>query len=68
MVIWTEFLAVNPVSQTDAEAQRMLLRDYEQKFAERPEQKLTKLCSNAGFFRRKLTEDSSSLHLKDQTI
>ena len=50
MEIPTEFLAVNPVSQTDAEAQRMLLRDYEQKFAERLGQKLTKLCSNAGFF------------------
>ena len=33
-----------------AEVQRRLLREYEQKFAELPEQqKLTKLCSNACF-------------------
>ena len=49
MVIPTEFLTANLVSQTDAEVQRKLLREYEQKFAELPEQqKLTKLCSNAG--------------------
>ena len=50
MVIPTEFPTANPISQTDAEVQGNLLREYEQKFAELPEQgKLTKLCSNAGF-------------------
>ena len=35
-------------SQTDADVQGNLLREYEQKFAELPEQqKLTRLCSNA---------------------
>ena len=48
----TEFLAANSVSQTDAEEQGNLLREYEQKIAELPEQqKLTKLYSNAGFLR-----------------
>ena len=38
------------LSQTDDEVQGNLLREYEQKFAELLErQKLTKLCSNAGF-------------------
>ena len=51
MVIPTEFPTADPISQTDAEVQRKLLREYEQKFEELPEQqKLTKLCSNAGFF------------------
>ena len=51
MVMPTEFPTANPVSQTDAEVQGKLLREYEQKFAELHEQqKLTKLCSNAGFF------------------
>ena len=70
MVIPTEFLIANFVSHTDAEVQRKLLRQYEQKFAELLEQpKLTELCSNA-FFRRILTKDNSSLHLmkKDLTI
>ena len=50
MVTPTEFPIANPISQTDTEVQRNLLREYEQKFAELPEQqKLTKLCSNAGF-------------------
>ena len=50
MVIPTEFPIANLISQTDAEIQGNLLREYEQKFAELPEtQKLTKLCSNAGF-------------------
>ena len=48
MVKRTVFPTANPISQTDAEVQGNLLREYEQKFAERPEQqKLTKLCSNA---------------------
>ena len=50
LVIPTEFPTANPISQTDAEVQGNLLREYEQKFADLPEQeKLTKLCSNAGF-------------------
>ena len=50
MVIPTEFPIANPISQTGVEVQGNLLREYEQKFAELPEQqKLTKLCSNAGF-------------------
>ena len=44
------FLLSNPISQTDDEVQGNLFRQYEQKFAELLEQqKLTKLCSNAGF-------------------
>ena len=51
MVMKTNLPAANPIAQTDAEVQGKLLREFEQKFAERPEQqKLTKLCSNAGFF------------------
>ena len=50
MVTPTEFLTANCISQTDAEVLGNLLRGYEQKVAELPEQqKLTKLCSNAGF-------------------
>ena len=49
MVILTELPTANPISKTDAEAQWKLLREYEQKFEELPEQqKLAKLCSNAG--------------------
>ena len=50
-MIPTEFpAAADFFSQTDADVQRNLLREYEQKLAELPEQqKLTKLCSNAGF-------------------
>ena len=36
MVIPTEFLTANIISLTDAEVQRKLLREYEQKFAELP--------------------------------
>ena len=50
MAIPTEFLTANPISETDVEVQGNLLRGYEQKFEELPEQeKLTKLWSNAGF-------------------
>ena len=50
MVIPTEIPTANPFSQTDAEVQRNLLNEHEKKFAELPEQeKLNKLCSNAGF-------------------
>ena len=51
MVIPTEFPTAYTISQKDAEVQRKLLREYEQKFEELPEdQKLSKLCSNAGLF------------------
>ena len=51
-MIPTEYPTANPISQTDAEAQGNLLREYEQKFAELPEQqKLTKLCSDVGFLK-----------------
>ena len=50
MVIPTKFPIANLFSQTDVEVQGNLLREYEQKFAELLEhQKLTKLCSKAGF-------------------
>ena len=49
-VMSTDFPTADTISQTDAEAQRKLLREYEQKVAELLEQqKLTKLCSHAGF-------------------
>ena len=49
MVLPTGFRTANPISQTDAEVQGNLLREYEQTFAELPgQQKLTKLCSHAG--------------------
>ena len=42
----------NAISQTDLSAQVNLLREYEQKFAELPDdQKLSKLCSDAGFLK-----------------
>ena len=64
MVIPTEFLTAGPISHTDAEVQGNLLRKYEQIFADFPEQeKLTKLCSNAGFSNNIEKEDTSSLHL-----
>ena len=48
----TEFTNANAISQTDMSVQGNLLREYEQKFAELPEdQKLTKLCSDAGFLK-----------------
>ena len=48
-------------TQTDAEVQGNLLRQYEQKFAELVEQqKLTKLCSNAVF--SKNIEKGTVLH------
>ena len=43
------FPTANTISQTDADVQGNLLREYEQKCAELPEQqKLTILCANAG--------------------
>ena len=48
----TESPNANTISQTDLSVQGNLLREYEQKFADRPEdQKLTKLCSHAGFLK-----------------
>ena len=48
-----EFPNVNTISQTDMSVQGNVLREYEQKFAELPEdQKLTTLCSDAGFLKR----------------
>ena len=66
MVIPTEFPTANPISQTDAEVQWKLLREYEQKFAEFLDQLLHPML----FFWRILTEDHSSSHLmkKDLTI
>ena len=50
MVIHTDFPTGNPIAQTVAEVQENLLRKYEQKLADLLEQeKLTTLCSNAGF-------------------
>ena len=54
LVIPTEFPTANQIPQTDAEVQGNLLCEHEQKFADLPEQeKLTKLCSNAGFSNEK---------------
>ena len=50
LVIPTEFPTANQIPQTGAEVQGNLLCECVQKFADLPEQeKLTKLCSNAGF-------------------
>ena len=60
-----DFLNANPTPLTDAEVQRNLLREYEQKFADPPDdQKLTKLCSDVGFLMDIGRKDNSSLHLK----
>ena len=60
MVIPTEFPTSNPISQTDAEVHRKLLREYQQRFAELLEQPNS---APTLFFRRILEKDSSSLHL-----
>ena len=50
LVVPTEFPTANQIPQTDAEVEGNLLREYEHKFADLPEQaKLTELCFNAGF-------------------
>ena len=50
MAVPTEFLNANAIS--DRSVQGNLLREYERKFDELPEdQKLTKLCSDAGFLK-----------------
>ena len=52
MVTPTESTTANPISQTDASVERNLLREYEQRLAELPEdQKLSKQCSDAGFLK-----------------
>ena len=63
MVIPTEFPPANLISQTDAEVQGNLLREYEQKFADLPVQE--KLTNSALMLvsRRTLRKDNSSLHL-----
>ena len=49
VVVPSEFPNANAISQTDMSVQGNLLRDYEQKFEELAEdQKLTKLCFDAG--------------------
>ena len=49
MVIPTEFLTACTVSQTDADVQGNLLRETSRNSQNPEQQKLTKLCSNAGF-------------------
>ena len=50
MVVPTEVPNPNNISQTDVDVLANLLREYEPELAELPEQqKLTKLCSDAGF-------------------
>ena len=67
-VIPTEFPTANPIAQTDAEVQGNLLREYEQKFAQLPEQeKLTKLCSNAGFSKN-IKKGQFFITLDDDTL
>ena len=52
LLVPTEIPNANAISQTDMSAQGNLLREYEQKFAQLPEdQKLAKLCSDAGFLK-----------------
>ena len=52
MVVPTEFPDVHTISQSDVDVQENLLREHEEKFAEPPEhQKVTKLCSDAGFLK-----------------
>ena len=68
MVIPTEFLAADPVSQTDAEVQGNLLREHEQKFSEFAEhERLTKLCSNAGFSKN-IEKGQFFITLDDDTL
>ena len=64
----TEFPTANQIPQTDAEVQGNLLREYQHKFVDLPEQaKLTELCSNAGF--SKNTEKGQfSISLDDDTL
>ena len=68
MVIPTKFPTANPIAQTGAEVQGNLLREYEQKFAELPEQEiLTKLCSNACFWKN-IEKGQNFIGLDDDTL
>ena len=52
MVVPTELPNASAISQIEISVQGNLLRDHQQKFAELPEdEKLTKLCSDAGFMK-----------------
>ena len=65
---WTEFPTANQIPQTDAEVQGNLLREYEEIFAELPEQeKLTKHCSNAGFSKN-IEKGQFFITLDDDTL
>ena len=62
------FPTANTIAQTDAEVQRNLLREYEQKVTELPEQdKLTKLCSNA-VFSKNVEKGKFFITLDDDTL
>ena len=68
LVIPTEFPTAHRIPQTDAEVQGNLLCEYEQKFADLPEQeKLTKLCSNAGFSKN-IEKGQFFITLDDDTL
>ena len=68
LVIPTEFPSANQVPQTDAKVQGNLLCEHEQKFADLPEQeKLTKLCSNAGFSKN-IEKGQFFITLDDDTL
>ena len=68
MVIPTEFPTVDPISHTDAEVQRELLRGCaSRKNAEFPEQqKLTKLCSNAGCYSKNIDKGQFIITLDEE--
>ena len=68
MVMPTEFPTANQIPQTGAEVQGNLLCEHEQKFADPPEQeKLTKLCSNAGFSKN-IEKGQFFMTLDDDTL
>ena len=67
MVIPTEFPTADPFSQTDAEVQGNLLREYEEKFSELPEQeKLTKICSKRWFLEGYWKNDKCFITLEER--
>ena len=68
LVIPTGFPTANQIPQTDADVQGNLLCEYEQKFADLPEQeKLTKLCSNAAFLKN-IEKGQFFITLDDDTL
>ena len=68
MVIPTECPRANQIRQTDAEVHGNWLREYEQKFVDLPKQeKLTKLCSNAGFSKN-IEKGQLLITLDDDTL